>query len=189
MNSSMWNGWMWHSWKISLQMERSMMSRRFVRYSVRRCASCCELGGGKMNRQGQERAQILYAFGLSLVFVLIDWMVFTLLVEPLYQWLPIEPAWLCNAVHLTLLSLTGTLLGCLLWCGGFAAAPGALGLFVLSCIRSGLCSGCLAWAGRGKPARLPSNWSASIRLPLQLSAWRFPGHFTSGLRRRKSVKR
>ena len=49
-----------------------------------------------MNRQGQERAQILYAFGLSLVFVLIDWMVFTLLVEPLYQWLPIEPAWLCN---------------------------------------------------------------------------------------------
>lgn len=94
---------MWHSWKISLQVERSMMSRRFVRYSVRRCASCCELGGGKMNRQSQERAQILYAFGLSLVFVLIDWMVFTLLVSPV----PVgayRPAWLCNAVHLTLLS-------------------------------------------------------------------------------------
>ncbi|HIS42348.1 MAG TPA: hypothetical protein IAC11_05680 [Candidatus Limiplasma pullicola] len=66
-----------------------------------------------MNTSRQERPQVLYAFGLSLVFVLIDWMVFTLLVEPLYRWLPIEPAWLCNAVHLLLLSLVGTLLGCL----------------------------------------------------------------------------
>ena len=44
------------------------------------------------------------------------------------------------------------------WCGGFAAAPGTLGLFVLPCVRSGLCSGCLAWAGRGNPhACLPAG--------------------------------
>lgn len=133
-----------------------------------------------MNRQGQERAQILYAFGLSLVFVLIDWMVFTLLVEPLYRWLPIEPAWLCNAVHLTLLSLTGTLLGCL----AFGAVGSRLRLvpwaysffpvYVLACAL-------VAWLGlEGETRTLASNWSASIRLHLQLSAWRFPGCSTSG---------
>lgn len=81
-----------------------------------------------MNTEGQERAQVLYAFGLSLVFVFIDWMVFTLLVEPLYRWLPIQPAWLCNAVHLFLLSLTGTLLGCL----AFGAAGSRLRLVPLA---------------------------------------------------------
>lgn len=81
-----------------------------------------------MNAQRQERVQVLYAFGLSLVLVLIDWMVFTLLVEPLYRWLPIQPAWLCNAVHLLLLSLAGTLLGCL----AFAAVGSRLRLVPLA---------------------------------------------------------
>lgn len=166
-----------------------MMSRRFVRYSVRRCASCCELGGVKMNRQGQERTQILYAFGLSLVFVLIDWMVFTLLVEPLYQWLPIEPAWLCNAVHLTLLSLTGTLLGCL----AFGAVGSRLSLvpwaysffpvYVLACAL-------VAWLGlegetRTFALRLVCLYTLAPAIIGMAVSW--PLYFW--LRRRKSVKR
>lgn len=58
------------------------------------------------------RPQIMYAFGLSLVFVVIDAAVFCLLAQPLGEWLPIRPIWLNNCIHPALLALIGTLLGC-----------------------------------------------------------------------------
>ena len=142
-----------------------------------------------MNRQGQERAQILYAFGLSLVFVLIDWMVFTLLVEPLYQWLPIEPAWLCNAVHLTLLSLTGTLLGCL----AFGAVGSRLRLvpwaysffpvYVLACAL-------VAWLGlEGETRTLAFQLVCLYTLAPAIIGMAVSWPLYFWLRRRKSVKR
>lgn len=62
--------------------------------------------------QEDTRPKIMYAFGLSLVFVIIDAAVFCVLAEPLGEWLPIQPVWLNNCVHPTLLALIGTLLGC-----------------------------------------------------------------------------
>lgn len=72
--------------------------------------------------QDDKRPQIMYAFGLSLVFVVIDFAVFCLLVEPLGEWIPIQPVWLNNFIHPTLLALIGTLLGCTAF-GAFRRSP------------------------------------------------------------------
>lgn len=42
---------------------------------------------------------LLYAFALSLVFVVIDAAVFALTAEPLGSVLRFTPVWLCNVVH------------------------------------------------------------------------------------------
>ncbi len=72
--------------------------------------------------QEDRRPQIMYAFGLSLVFVIIDAAVFCVLAEPLGEWLPIRPVWLNNCIHPTLLALIGTLLGCCAF-GAFRQNP------------------------------------------------------------------
>lgn len=65
-----------------------------------------------MKRSADQKAAILYAFGLSLLFVAIDAAVFALLAGPLEQWIPIRPIWLHNVVHTVLLGTVGTLIGC-----------------------------------------------------------------------------
>lgn len=60
----------------------------------------------------KHRPDLLYAFALSLVFVVIDAAVFALTAEPLGSVLRFTPVWLCNVVHAAAIALIGTLLGC-----------------------------------------------------------------------------
>lgn len=60
----------------------------------------------------KHRPDLLYAFALSLVFVVIDAAVFALTAEPLGSMLRFTPVWLCNAVHAAVIACIGTLLGC-----------------------------------------------------------------------------
>lgn len=106
-----------------------------------------------------------------------------------YQWLPIEPAWLCNAVHLTLLSLTGTLLGCL----AFGAVGSRLRLvpwaysffpvYVLACAL-------VAWLGlEGETRTLALQLVCLYTLAPAIIGMAVSWPFYFWLRRRKSVKR
>lgn len=62
--------------------------------------------------RGENQAQIVYIFGLSLLFVGIDMIAFTLLTKPLALYLLLEPIWLNNVFHLVIISLAGTCVGC-----------------------------------------------------------------------------
>ncbi len=65
-----------------------------------------------MRSDSDSRANLLYAFCLSIVFVIIDYAVLLLLTEPLARCLPIANTRLSNIVHMTIISLIGTSLGC-----------------------------------------------------------------------------
>ena len=54
----------------------------------------------------------LYAFLFSLSYILIYCIAFVLLVEPLHDYLPLQPLWLENVIHLLLISVAGTLICC-----------------------------------------------------------------------------
>ena len=66
-----------------------------------------------MRRASESSADLIYAFFLSILFVIIDYAVITLLTEPLYRLIPIRSAILNNIVHMLIMSLIGTGLGCL----------------------------------------------------------------------------
>ena len=66
-----------------------------------------------MRSDNDSRANLLYAFFLSILFVIIDCAVIILLTEPLARLLPITDACLSNIVHMTIMSLIGTALGCI----------------------------------------------------------------------------
>ena len=66
-----------------------------------------------MRPDNDSRANLLYAFCLSIVFAIIDYAVLVLLTEPLAHLLPIADPHLSNAVHMLIISLIGTFLGCL----------------------------------------------------------------------------
>ncbi len=65
-----------------------------------------------MRQDNDSRANLLYAFCLSILFVIIDGAVLLLLTGPLARFLPIADARLSNFVHMTIISLIGTSLGC-----------------------------------------------------------------------------
>ena len=60
-----------------------------------------------------KKADILYALCLSIIFAIIDYAALALLVEPLSRILPIENTVFSNIVHMSVISVVGTLLGCL----------------------------------------------------------------------------
>ncbi len=66
-----------------------------------------------MHSDRDSKANLLYAFCLSIVFVIIDYAALVLLTEPLARLLPITDTYLSNFIHMFIISLTGTLLGCL----------------------------------------------------------------------------
>ncbi len=66
-----------------------------------------------MRSDNDSRANLLYAFCLSILFVIIDYAVLLLLTEPLARFLPIGNVRLSNIVHMTVISLIGTSLGCI----------------------------------------------------------------------------
>ena len=66
-----------------------------------------------MRSDNDSRANLLYAFFLSILFVIIDYEVIVLLTEPLARLLPIADVRLSNIVHMTIMSLIGTALGCI----------------------------------------------------------------------------
>ncbi len=66
-----------------------------------------------MRSDNDSRANLLYAFFLSILFVIIDYAVIILLTEPLARLLPIADVRLSNIVHMTIMSLIGTALGCI----------------------------------------------------------------------------
>ena len=66
-----------------------------------------------MRSDNDSRANLLYAFFLSILFVIIDYAVLILLTEPLARLLPITDVRLSNIVHMTIMSLIGTALGCI----------------------------------------------------------------------------
>ena len=63
-------------------------------------------------RRGK-KADLLYALCLSIIFAIIDYAALAFLVEPLSRILPIGKPILSNIVHMTIISVIGTLLGCL----------------------------------------------------------------------------
>ena len=66
-----------------------------------------------MRKASESSADLVYALFLSFIFVIIDYVVITLLTEPLHRFLPIENAVLNNIVHMLIMSVIGTGLGCL----------------------------------------------------------------------------
>ena len=66
-----------------------------------------------MAGRSDRRADLLYAFCLSIIFAIIDYAALALLVEPLSRILPIGNALLSNIIHMTIISVVGTLFGCL----------------------------------------------------------------------------
>lgn len=66
-----------------------------------------------MPSNNDSKTNLLYAFCLSIIFVIIDYAAVVLLTEPLAHLLPVADTRLSNFVHMLIISLTGTLLGCL----------------------------------------------------------------------------
>ena len=66
-----------------------------------------------MSGRSDKKADLLYAFCLSIIFAIIDYAALALLVEPLSRLLPIGNTVLSNIIHMTVISVIGTLAGCL----------------------------------------------------------------------------
>ena len=66
-----------------------------------------------MRSNNDSKANLLYAFCLSIVFAIIDYAALVLLTEPLAHLLPISDGRISNFVHILIISLIGTGLGCL----------------------------------------------------------------------------
>lgn len=66
-----------------------------------------------MRKASESSADLVYALFLSFIFVIIDYAVITLLTEPLHRLIPIGNAVLNNIVHMLIMSIIGTGLGCL----------------------------------------------------------------------------
>ena len=66
-----------------------------------------------MQNSIDEKANLLYAFCLSIVFLIIDYAALTLLTEPLYRYLSLGNVLLSNIFHMLIISLVGTGFGCL----------------------------------------------------------------------------
>ena len=66
-----------------------------------------------MPSNNDSKADLLYAFCLSIIFVIIDYAAVVLLTEPLARLIPIADTRLSNIVHMLIISIVGTLAGCL----------------------------------------------------------------------------
>ena len=66
-----------------------------------------------MPSNNDSKADLLYAFCLSIIFGIIDYAAVVLLTEPLARFMPIADTRLSNIVHMLIMSLAGTLAGCL----------------------------------------------------------------------------